>query len=865
MPKIDINAAPNVSSLVSTQRADGAYFGPGAGLQQPGAAMVDVGKTLKAHSDRATAVEIEKGLIDGGIEMSKKAMQLEEQAAAGGFGHTEAVVGLTNEYGDKFKENFSTASPENKQRMELGLARLKSSTVSGAMRFQAKKRGEKIRSDVDTGLNSLMASVNDGTMALNDAMQKGNNLIGATGLDANYVSAATVKFRSDLAVKEADRMLRNADQPEEIVGIKGYAEKELKQHLDADQYSILLNKIDKADEQVQAKAEITFKSELGEQIDANNNGAAGSGITRADIVASIKDKKEAALLVKKADKAASVYKYSQRIAGMSKADLNSEEDAVRAQMKIEGNYDVEAGQMAAIGRERVMQNKEERKDLEAFDMSIAKSTPEELDVIYNDLEKQRETSGRTDLIDAKMGEIDRRRGIISRKEDVLTTELTDQLADIADGKSSLKPNDLKEKIINGVTSEDRRNKWLRAVDVAIAQGEQAKSVPTMSTSEIAQRNIDFDEAIKGLEGSERFKAQKEYEAFQAAVKKREAEIKRDPVEFARKNNPTVQSAKDNFDAIKGSNWSASQESSQAYYVAQNKYVAAQQAAQIRLGIHPNNVKLLSASEVIAMDNMMHEIDPNSASPSGAQVAEKLQKLQVDWGANFRYINKQLQKDKVFTGIESVAASMANTEAAKKLLELSRADNKAFDTLKDQAKSSEINAAVLSQGNKFFVTLAPQPGGVDKIADYSNSMTILTKGHMLNGDTAEGAAQKAYNEIIGKEYVFSGKIRIPVSPNIDTDNVISGSGYALQFMKFDDVVPTRSRDESLTLDEVKAQNISTLRDSGQWITAPDEDGLILLNQQGVPQFRIGQDGLPEPYKVTWEQLENMRPPEGPSGP
>jgi len=283
-----MSAAPNVSSLVSTRRATAEDFGSGAGLVQAGKQVAAFGEELKQRKDRAEAVEIEKALIDADLQMSSDVLGMENEAPAGAAGHTGKVSLMMTEYEDRMRERYAASSPENKQRLELAMARMRRTQVGNSVRFQAKSEALKVRGDAENGLSTLRKSVQDGSASVDGAMEKATALIDATGLQGEVRRGLIEDFTSNIAADDIRRQLRAADSPAEVVALKAEAE-ELRDKFSPSTYEAVLQSIDKAEDTLRRRDQLRVREDIASTVVLAQNGESVEVFTEAEINAAYPD------------------------------------------------------------------------------------------------------------------------------------------------------------------------------------------------------------------------------------------------------------------------------------------------------------------------------------------------------------------------------------------------------------------------------------------------------------------------------------------------------------------------------------------------------------------------------------------------
>ena len=898
MPKIDINAGPNVSSLVSSRRATAADMGGGKGLEQAGADITAFAKEIKTQNDRSTAVEIEKGLIDLETDMAQFNLEAEENAEAGGAGHVDRVKGAITTSSEKFTEQFSGASKENQQRLTLGLARFNNRHTTGAARFQARKKGEKVVADVNSGLDAVLNGVRDGSWTVKDGEAFGTAILDAADLPGNAKAKTLEVFSNQLADKDMRRRIDDVDYPDEAIGLRDEATK-LKGKLGADAYSRILSAIDTKEDQLYVQQENETISDQAEHMAALNSGNAGNGFT-SDRLDNIRDPKKRAIQAQKLFRAEQVFTFATRLRGMEPDQIDAEYARLQQDLQIEGNEMVEQRQIAVLRRERALRSEgqgalaaniadritasenggevdqellikdiaavvlpDDRRVLEEarnkaievgeYANEAAQMLPGELQSERLRLIEERKIVGATGTANAQIAAIDRE--LSSRQEDsqAFKNELNDRILTIADG--AIPEGETKEALYNDIDArlltDLARTEAKKLVDVAFTQSVESAKVPFMTVTERTARMKELGDQVLKSDGANINLARAQFEGFKEANRIHQGRIENDPSVYAAENNSIVREAGEALDTANDEG------DPEEILRARKAYVLAQQAEQARYGRHPNDVQLLSPAQVVGIANAMRLADPESSQ--GETLHKVLSNLQAEWGRDFGLVSKQLQKQGVFTGTTRVAASMAHSGVAKTLLEV-QADviknPKIYEGLKLTNTSTEIATAVLTAMEPNTASLINQPGGRSAIGDYNAAAKLLTQEYMLrDGLDVNAAAEKAANDIVMNQYVYDRTWRMPTGKGLDYNIVERGTRIILNRVPLDNMLldETGLGVTDANRAEVSRQSILSLRSSGYWVPSPDEDGLVLYNGAGVPVFLTDVKGKATPLMKTWDEL------------
>jgi len=290
MPKIDINAAPNVSSVGALRMAPAGVFSSGAGLAAAGRDITRLGKEFKVerekeereakaeaekvkrNADRLHALDIQKKIIDGEAGLTQQIIHLRETAPADANGHTDAVSKLVAEYAETFTEQNSNVSEENRAVMSVSLARMRARQVKNAAVFQAKQQAAKSVADYTEGMGQLQKMLRGGFMDLDTAIERGSMLLAASGIEAPVANKLQKSLISTLAATDVERELDDADTAHDTAALRIRAD-ELREQLSPEMYSRVLAKIDVAEDRIRTGERVRLREKLGEEIKLARSGA----------------------------------------------------------------------------------------------------------------------------------------------------------------------------------------------------------------------------------------------------------------------------------------------------------------------------------------------------------------------------------------------------------------------------------------------------------------------------------------------------------------------------------------------------------------------------------------------------------------
>lgn len=163
----------------------------------------------------------------------------------------------------------------------------------------------------------------------------------------------------------------------------------------------------------------------------------------------------------------------------------------------------------------------------------------------------------------------------------------------------------------------------------------------------------------------------------------------------------------------------------------------------------------------------------------------------------------------------------------------------------------IDKAISTNFAGAYNTFVSQGGGIETINEFAEQARRLAYDAAARGENPTTAAQKAYEKIIGESYDFNDTWRLPKKLNLDNYDVYDGANAYLDSLTEKDINDfSIYGDPRIPLEDNKKDALAALKYNGQWITAPDESGLVLtLND--VPVY----DNNNNLIQVSFEDLAN----------
>lgn len=308
----------------------------------------------------------------------------------------------------------------------------------------------------------------------------------------------------------------------------------------------------------------------------------------------------------------------------------------------------------------------------------------------------------------------------------------------------------------------------------------------------------------------------------------------DPAAYAMKYSQPV---KDAFGEL------AAAKTPDAVKAAAAKFATASIAEQTRLGVvTPQILTKPYKDQIIAQFSQQGD--------GGQNAAQMLQTLADTWGSRWPEVYKQLAPD--LPPVAKVIGTLGpEISPATKSLMASTAKMKMEDLKSGVASdvSKDLEDKLNDQFSQFKRSTAFQVGGTATFDAVYDSAKRLSYVYAAQGMKPNEAATKAYQEIIGKSYEFSGAARIP--KGYDVGAVERGAQNAIDLLDtYDLAVPPTPA--GMTEKDAKRQYIDALKFNGQsvWLTSGDEKGLVLYDTiSGTPvKLKDGRD-----LRITWDNL------------
>ena len=312
--------------------------------------------------------------------------------------------------------------------------------------------------------------------------------------------------------------------------------------------------------------------------------------------------------------------------------------------------------------------------------------------------------------------------------------------------------------------------------------------------------------------------EKKFEAAQRAITQRNSQLADDPALYAF-NVPTVKAAYDQMQANPNDPASV-----QAYVNETN-------TQQMRLGVPPDKVSVLSNSQAQAEVQQIEQTDPAQGN-----ITATLNGMEKKYGPAWNDVLGSLQK----AGLRpeySVLASMtapgqltAQVDGQRMLSYI--ANNKGgVKALEEQAgptNKGEIDKAIDDRAgaalSAFKATTAYQSSGLELAQNVQGFVRNLALYYAGTGQAKSGdeAVQKAVDGVINQHYDFVDSARVPKG---QADNFSSAASQFLSNLKPDDISQNYVPRQFLEASDKDSMMQAAQR--GKWVTNAKGDGVNLM--------------------------------------
>ena len=233
-------------------------------------------------------------------------------------------------------------------------------------------------------------------------------------------------------------------------------------------------------------------------------------------------------------------------------------------------------------------------------------------------------------------------------------------------------------------------------------------------------------------------------------------------------------------------------------------------------------------------------------------AEIIAQQKAAWGDYWPSVERQLVHDDKLPGGLRVVASGMDAQSGGLLASTFR-NPKFVEQSKDalgltESTFKDMHQRVQTEMAPFTATLRAQ-GDLAAESRLTDSATRLTLTSMLQGfDMKEAAAKSAKDVALGR-YGINGSYRVPAGKDVNT--ISKGADNALFELTSSPDKLALPQASGLSSEYIKSSYGSFIRREGQWITAPDESGLMMY--AGGKRVLMANG---KPVFLSWSELEKQ---------
>ncbi len=408
-----------------------------------------------------------------------------------------------------------------------------------------------------------------------------------------------------------------------------------------------------------------------------------------------------------------------------------------------------------------------------------------------------------------------------RDQKSLITGLAETSRELAEGVGLENANSVLASVAQ-IKDPDQRSRAEKAVRSAITIGTATKSVEGGSPAQVDKLIKQAEKDVKTPGDGDRDRAKDL--AVKRAVATHKKRLKTDPAAYAYDVNPTVTKAEDAYRA----------DPTPETFKAK---VEAQTAAQTFMGVDASLVKVLTKTEVESVRTQLRGVATDDDAAKG--IHGLLVDLQEKSGKSWPLVNKQLQDDKVFSGVETEVAGMVRMDQRQAALDLLTAGALTDKELEPfipnfEKTKTAISDKVRNSLSGLSRTLNSRvAGSEDAYRRVSGSVEKLALYYVRGGDSVNDAVEKASKSVILSNYTFAGSYRIPVGEGIAVGDVHSQGRRTIRRLQPDELITPPSIFRGLPEKTAQDSYARSLLTSSTWQTNGDESGVILVDGTGSP--------------------------------
>lgn len=458
-------------------------------------------------------------------------------------------------------------------------------------------------------------------------------------------------------------------------------------------------------------------------------------------------------------------------------------------------------------------------------------TPEQTEALLTSLKKEswQNRLNSTDYSRAFYALTTKKERLAEQRDTQFTDNLNEHLAEVSSGVLSDKYTE--SDIRANITDPDRQRKAL----IKLRQANEVGTVYSDIKSSSASERIKYvEDLVEQLQTPGRYNVDSgKVEAAGRALALQSKQYTADPVGYTMEINTDVANKRQTYEENPNPD-------------TLGQFVNATKTEQMRQGTDPRDVVLLRPQDVAGIEQQFRELD-KSTSPQNALV--KIQEVRDQYGEYWPEVSKQLQKDKVLSGVHAIASGMpvTSTAAATQLIVAASTPIKEIEASIPEFTEvkKSVNSVVQTELAEFHKTLVNSINGPGQIKNYNDAVEKLALYQISKGVDESEAVSYAMKHIVFDRWEIQDGVRIPKSVQEPVGAIMSGARQQLQTMDLSDVVPYQSL---LGVDAVsrKEATIDSIRSSGRFRTNDDETGLVLIDKDGYDVLR--ENG--KIYDIDW---------------
>ena len=373
-------------------------------------------------------------------------------------------------------------------------------------------------------------------------------------------------------------------------------------------------------------------------------------------------------------------------------------------------------------------------------------------------------------------------------------------------------------------------------------GRDVNGVADLSPQEQTAMLGGYDPTLQGLMyGAGTEDATKRQSAIGKAIDQVNKEKDDDPAAFAIQRLPATGGAYKDFSDAVGNPLSTPD----AKAAAARTYANTTLLEQSRVGIAPADQKIVPQAYADHLSTALSNAATSDDPQARVGLIARVQQEASMWGNAWPQVMAQLAPQS--QPIVRAIAAGADPTAMTRLLSLDPKEKPA-DVLKQQdvTKAAQLNTSIDDAMAPFRSSLVGRQLDRD-YPGYYKMASDLGALYVRDGMSANDAASKAFNDLVGARYDFRDTWRMPKSSSVSADDVQAGTLAARSQLG---VLGAKPPIADVPGADPQA-DLADIGRNGKWVTSPDNAGLNLANGD---KFVRGADGMP--LKLSWQQLSEL---------